>query len=256
MSNDKNENTSFIIKIVALILMAISAFAGIIISSIILATKGYDIIYLSILVLSIFTGYLLLKTGPKVAEAHSASKIEKIKSGSIQKITEWHIEKAEWSKFIAWKQLDNTARVKSMAIWSTVIAVAVFTYMAYGEFDWLTLAIIVICGALVLGAVMGGMIHLGNKFQLQKISNSEVGQIIFTEKNILMNNLIINFNEMGMKLKYIEATTIDDWELVKVTIETGFGDRTNTHDFNIPIPTGKEQEAEKVIQFYKKLITI
>jgi hypothetical protein len=182
-------------------------------------------------------------------------KIEKIKSGDIQRITEWYIEKPEWAKFIAWKQTDDTELAKGTAILSSLIGALVVGFIAWADFDGLMLAMVVVGGAIAFGILIGALMYLGSKFQLQKISSKEDGQIIFTEKNILMNSLVISFNEMGMRLKEVKSVTVDDWNFIDVLVESGFGNRKNSHNFSIPIPEGKEEEAEKIVEIYRKLVS-
>jgi hypothetical protein len=88
------------------------------------------------------------------------------------------------------------------------------------------------------------------------MAHSKTGKIIFTEKNILVNNLVINFNEMGIKLADMHINVIDGWPLVQVDIETGIDGRKNIHNFNFPIPMDKIEEADRVVGLYKKLMPI
>lgn len=254
MSTEKKENTAFIFKIILITILLILAFAGVIVSGIILASKGFDPIYLSILTISLVFCYVFGKLIMHTIEAWSTNKIERIKSGGIQRITTWTLEKEIWADFIAWKKKDDVAKVKSTAIWTFLIGLAVFTFMAYSSFDWVTLTMVVTSGAIAFSALISGLIHLGSKYQLQKIAGKEMGEIIFTEKTILMNNLLISFNEMGINLAEIRICDIDNWHLLEVAIESGIEDRKNTTLYHIPIPSDKEAEAAKLMVMYQKLL--
>lgn len=76
------------------------------------------------------------------------------------------------------------------------------------------------------------------------------GRITFTENAILINDLLIFFNQIGTSLKKMKIVQHEPWLLLHVIVLTQAGTRKNEKKYIFPIPSDKVQEAKKLVELY------
>lgn len=250
MSIKKNHNKIFIVKIIFLVLAMIGAIAGLIVCAILLASKGFSWECLGGLALAIIILYWSIRQVSNLNRVWSRKIIAAIKNDEMETITKWTHDEIIWKSYINWRKDYDWQEVKGMTMWTMIIGMVIFCFVLYSEFEWLMLAIVTIGSGLLFGALIGALFYSGYRMRLQKISSSSTGSIIFTKDHILVNNLLIHFNQMGSSLGSVKIVKNDNWDLLQVVIETQANNRKNEHTYLIPIPHDKIEEATKLVNLY------
>jgi hypothetical protein len=250
MTANKDKNRLFIFKIIILTILMMAAFGAIVTCSILLATGGFSWLYLLALLSSLIIIYWSVVTIGELNKRWSKQMIVDIQSGKIASMTKWHHKQKEWMSYIEWRKNYDKEESMGMAIWAALLGLLIFFFSLYSEFDWMMLTVMTIVSAMFFGLVIGGVFYLGYRIRLKKLSSSETGNIIFTKNAIIVNNLLIHFNQMGSEVETIRVDKEDEWDLLKVVISTSTGERKNEQTYLIPIPEDKMDEAITLEKMY------
>ena len=254
MTIKKKRNRLFIFKIILLVLLMIAAVGGVVVCGILLAAKGMDWQYVLGLISAVLVGYWSTIRIIDLNSIWVKQMTADIQSGEIASITKWHYDKQTWKEYILWRKGYDKEEAKGMAIWAALLGVVIFFFMLYSEFGWIMLTVVSIGAAISFGILIGGLFHVGYKVRLKKLSSCDTGSIIFTKDAILINELLIFFNQMSNRLSKVNIIKEDDWNLLQFTVEAQVKDRKNEHTYLVPISDDKMEEAVKLVDLYVKVM--
>ena len=92
------------------------------------------------------------------------------------------------------------------------------------------------------------------KKRFRKHSSLNVGEVHFAKEVIIFNGQLIMLSDYGQKLKYFSKEERFGMNQFTFIVQSGFGNKKNTNRFMIPIPTNREQEADKLFNYYSGLV--
>lgn len=233
------------------ILLLTGALAGLIICLLFLLLWPFDWVYLFIFLLSAGVLYWTISRLIQGYQATSKNKRLQIKSGAIARMSTWDFPEQQWQTYLQWRKKFNWREVKIMTIWAVVVTAVLFYFVFPSSQSIVLSLLIALLEGLLFGSVIGGLFYWGYDIRMKNISASKVGQVIFTENIILVNDLLIDFNYMGSKLDDIEIIHKDGWDLIQVTLLTEMEDKSNIQKYLVPIPATFLDDALKIVNTYK-----
>lgn len=233
------------------ILLLTAALAGLIICLLFLLLWPFDWIYLLIFLSSAGVLYWTISRLIQGYQETSKNKRVQIKSGEIPRIGTWDFSEQQWQTYLQWRKKFNWREVKIMALWAVVVTAVLFYFIFPSSQSIVLSLLIALSEGLLFGSIIGGLFYWGYAIRMKNISGSRVGQIVFTENIILVNDLLIDFNYMGSKLNDIEIIQKDGWDLIQVTLLTEMEDKSSIQKYLVPIPTNFLDEAVRIVNAYK-----
>lgn len=249
----RSKNKFFVIKIILLVLVLMACIGGLVASGILMASKGFDFMYVGVVLVSVGLGYWVVRLMMALNSAWMGEMIGEIRSGQVESFEKWEVDQATWATFISGREQEIKKELIGMMVMSSLIAGGIFGYMLKDQFaDMITLALASAVLGVAFGVLISLMMHWGNQQQLNKMKASDKGQLYFTEEAILVNDLLIYFNQMGSFLKRVE---IEEGEepatYLHILTETRAGNRRNERLHVLPIPQEKTTAAVAIHSYYQ-----
>lgn len=253
MTVPKARNRSFILKIVLLTILMIAALSVVFIGIIFQFIDGFNIPGIGGIVVGLFVGYWSIKQMKHLNGSWVRQMIDEIRKGEIESSLQWNFDEEEWSEFVQWKKVENKKDIKGTIIWTGVIATVIFFAMAYSSLDLIPLLLISIVAGCCFGVLISLLIYWGNSVSLRKMSSESNGKVWFTEHAILVNDLLIYFNQMGTTVgKMIIEEDAKIGPLVQLTTTVSTGTRTTEKTYTFPVPNGSIEDAKSLVNFYSR----
>lgn len=125
--------------------------------------------------------------------------------------------------------------------------------MTYSSLQIVPLLAVAMVGGCLFGALISLLIYWGNTVNLRKMKSASGGKVWFTEHAILVNDLLIYFNQMGTTIrKMIIEEDEEMGPLIQLTTLVSAGTRSTTKTFTFPIPTESIDDAKNLVNFYSR----
>ncbi|UXX80763.1 hypothetical protein N7E81_06575 [Reichenbachiella carrageenanivorans] len=253
MKTRKSKNKFFVIKIILLTLVLMVCMGGVVASGVLMASKGFSAVYVVVALVSIGLGYWVVQRMIALNSTWMSEMISEIRSGQVASFETWEVDQSTWASFIRGREQEVKKDLVGMMIMSTLIAGGVFAYMLQDQFSNMVELVLASSGlGVVFGALISVLMHLGNRQQLKKMKASDHGQLYFTEEAILVNDLLIYFNQMGAFLKQVTIEKGDELPAyLHILTETRAGKRSNERLHVLPVPPNKADSAAAIHIYYQ-----
>lgn len=250
MSKQGTRNKWLIFKVVLLTLVLIAAIAGIVVSGIFLFKEGITLPFGALFLISIGVIPWTVMQMVKLNGAWKMRMIEDIRSGVVEHKFSWEIEKNDWQEYITWRKKLAKEEVFVIRLWSIILAVVIFLFMFYASMELMQWILVSVFGGVAFGVLVGILFGWGLQVRIRQLNASPSGQVIFTDNAFLINDLLVFFDQMGAHLYALKVTEENDRKVILVTIETIAGERRNTADYYIPLPSESDAIATEVEAYY------
>ncbi len=250
MTVKKKRNRLFMFKMILFVLLMVAGIGSVIACAILLAAKGVAWQYVLGLIGGVLVAYWSIARIIDLNRVWMREMIADIHSGEIPAIAKWHYDKSVWDEYILWRKGYDWEEVKGIAMWAIMIGVVIFFFTRYSEFEWMMLTVVSIGSAIPFGILISALFHIGYKVRMKKISSSDTGSITFTKDAILINELLIFFNQMSSRLEKVSIVKEDDWDLLQFTVRAGKNEQT----YLVPISEDKMEEVNKLVDLYIKIM--
>ncbi|MEM8895203.1 MAG: hypothetical protein AAGC88_11545 [Bacteroidota bacterium] len=240
-----------VLQIALFTILGIFAFGGVVAFGILFFARSYELPFLIALLACLGLVYWSIIG---VSNANNAWKKEltaEIKEGK-DVITSWEIDQASWATFLSEQKARLISIVKQIAIFATVVVFVIcFFAMSRGDRSYLDAGLWSLLVAVVLGVLMGGVYGLFQVRLLRKLSKSSEGRIYFAKEAIMVNDLLIVFKQkLFQSISSAELLLDKSVPVISLTVKMKSGERSNYQEHFIPFPVGKENEAQKIIDYY------
>lgn len=231
----------------------IAALSGVFISTIFQFIDGFNALGFVGTIAGLAIGYWSIKQMKYLNSSWMRQMIDEIRKGEIESSLQWNFGSEEWSEFIRWKKKEDKKGIKGTLVWTWIIASIIFFAMAYTSLDFVQLLLVSIVGGFFFGLLISLLMYWGNSVSLRKMRSQPDGKIWFTENAILVNDLLIYFNQMGTRVgKMIMEEDAEMGPLVQLTTLVNAGTRTTERAYTFPVPNGSVDDAESLVNFYSQ----
>lgn len=170
-------------------------------------------------------------------------------------IDKWTIEPVQWKEFLR-ARLDFD-KGESNGYGYTIGGVLAFLVALIGFANLeISLLILVLIGSFLLFFILGkwGSL-LAARRRFEKQSAFEEAQVHFAEKLVVLNGELIMLEDFGVSLKVFTTEERFGMKVLFLKVQRGYANRKSHSHFFVPVPAGKQENAEKLVNHYTGLIS-
>lgn len=249
-----NTRSRFILNVTVLTVLTIAFLTGAFISALMLATKGYTMERLGLMLVSLgFTAVAVYKI-ISLNNRETASRIDAVVNDRHDFIAQWDIPSSLWQEYLKAKLHFDISESTSYGYISGGIIAAIFLISNGAEFSVTNLVSIAIAIFLVTFLVVKlGAIGIARK-RYGKFAKTGSGEIHFAKDLVIINGQLTMLDEFGYSLKAFSREEKFGFQLLSFIVETGLGHRKNQRSYFIPIPDNYSIEADALVKHYTSLI--
>ncbi len=232
----------------------IAALTGAFMSGMYLFMEGVNELRVLVMLTCLGLGTRALFRMIRLNKREVRARIESAVTDYHEYIAQWTVDTEQWSRFLQGRfALDKS---ESNGYGYTVAGVFTFLIGLIGFSALQTRVLVaVLIVSLLVFFLMGkwGSVLVARRRLARESAFSE-GQVHFAEKLVVYNGCLIMLEDFGVKLISFEREHRFGMAMLSFRVETGFGNRRSRSRFFVPIPQGKEKEAEKLVRHYAVLI--
>lgn len=247
------EKPRFTILIFGLSLLMIAGLSVCILMVVFMSVDGVTLDKGMVLFLGILITAFSLKAIIKNNRGYSQQRAEEVKNGDEEVVAKWEIDSEQWSRFYKAKYEDNIRNATGFG-WAAAALMGLVS--GFSLWNRLELIEVIVCIILVSGIsfLVGKYVAiLKARTDLNRQSQIQVAEIHFAKSSIIYNSKLILVNEFGYRPKQITIQEQFNMNVMVFTIESGIGHRKSSKSYTIPIPSGKTEEANKLVSYYSQI---
>ncbi|HYF93653.1 MAG TPA: hypothetical protein VD969_15675 [Symbiobacteriaceae bacterium] len=161
----------------------------------------------------------------------------------------WTFDPDEWSRHTENEHARGMKQTRSTAMWTFIIAFVVIVAIELfaGALSAVTI-IIALAIAVGLTALLGGTMYLSTK-SAYATNRAGVGEVFIGGTSIYFGTRFYTWKGKWANLKKVIFEEGNPC-VVQVDYEVGGGDNTSYIEVRIPVPRGREQEAQELVNSY------
>ncbi len=244
----------FVLRIVVCTVLFIGFLAGTFISGIFLYLEGFSSERLGLLVLSLAFSIISLSKIIQFNKEEVRSRIDAVTKGRHDFITEWTISSSLWHKFLKGKLAFDIKESTGYGYVFGGIMAAILAFVLSASFAIVELLMIALGVFVIVFGLTKLVVILIARNKFRKGSQFSQAEIHFAKEVIILNGRLISLSDFGLRVRSVLRENRFGLELISIATETGIGNRKNRFEYHIPIPIGKTDEANELIDYYSTLI--
>lgn len=249
-----NQKSKFIPSIAVFTVLTIGFLTGAFISAMILATKGFTVERIGLLIVNLGLAAVTVYKIISLSNRETKSGLDAVVNGRHDFIAQWSIPRNLWQEYLMAKLDFDISESNSYGYISSGIIAFIFLVSNVAEFSVTNLVLITIAIFLVTFLVVKlGAIGIARR-RYGKFAKTGSGEIHFAKDLVIINGQLTMLNEFGYSLKACSKEEKFGFQLLLFIVETGLGQRKNHRSYFIPIPEGNRDEADTLVKHYASLV--
>lgn len=250
-----SSKTRFQLSIVVLTVALIGALTGAFMSGMFLFLDEFRVSLLLVMLLCLGLAIGCLVKMVQLNRTEVKSRVSDAVDEYHEFIDKWTIEPVQWREFLRARLDFDKGESKGYGYALGGILAFIVALIGFDDLE-VQLLIPVLIGTFLLFFVLGkwgALMAARRKFKRQSAFNE--GQVHFAEKLVVLNGQLIMLQDFGVSLKAFQAEQRFGMKVLFFKVQTGYANRKSHVQFFIPVPTGKEEGIERLVNHYTGLIS-
>lgn len=161
----------------------------------------------------------------------------------------WTFDADEWQRYTASEYTRGMKQTRSYSLWTFVLSFGGLGVIAAfsGALTGLVLLIILLF-SLAMTALVGGSIYLGTRSSFAANSKGP-GDVFIGSTAVYFGTRFYTWKGFGLALQKVSFEAGDPC-VVEFQYRAGSGDNQSMHEVRIPVPRGRETEAQELVNSF------
>ncbi|MCE7996730.1 MAG: hypothetical protein HEP71_32520 [Roseivirga sp.] len=249
-----HSKTRFQLSIVVLTVVLIGALTGAFMSGMFLFLDEFSVSLVLVMLICLGLASWCLFKMIQLNRTEVKSRIGDAVDDYHEFMDKWTIESVQWKEFLRARLDFDKGESKGYGYALGGMLTFLVALIGFARLE-IQLLIPVLIGIFLLFFALGkwgALVNARSKFKRQLAFDE--GQVHFAEKLVVLNGQLIMLEDFGVSLKAFQAEERFGMKVLLFKVETGYANRKSHSQFFIPVPAGKEESAERLVNHYSALM--